>query len=51
MRHLTYGVRMEEDFTDLGLDKAEALIEYEYAVWDSGVNDGSRRSASACCQR
>lgn len=31
VRHLTYGVRMDGAFTDLGLDRDEALGEYEYA--------------------
>lgn len=31
VRHLTYGVRIDGGFTDLGLDKAEAMIWYEYS--------------------
>lgn len=29
--NLAYGVRIDGEFTDLGLDRAAALIEYEYA--------------------
>lgn len=32
VRNLAYGVRMDGEFTDLGTDKTDALIEYEYAI-------------------
>ncbi len=40
VRHLAYGVRIDGEFTDLGLDKADALIEYEYAMAIAGLMTG-----------
>lgn len=40
IRHLTYGVRMDGDFTDLGIDKSDAQTEYDYAVGIVGLMSG-----------
>jgi hypothetical protein len=47
VRHLTYGVRMDGEFTDLGLDKAEALGEYEYAKGIATIFSGPDADLSA----
>jgi hypothetical protein len=46
VRHLTYGVRMDGEFTDLGLDKPDAQIEYDYAIGIAGLMSGRNDVAS-----
>lgn len=40
IRHLTYGVRMDGKFTDLGMDYDGALVEYDYAKGIAGLMSG-----------
>jgi len=37
VHHLAYGVRIDGEFTDLGLNKDDAVIEYEYAKGIAGM--------------
>ncbi len=37
VRHLTYGVRIDDEFTDLGMDKEDAENEYNYSRGIAGL--------------
>jgi hypothetical protein len=42
VRHLTYGCRIDGEFTDLGLDKDAAVGEYEMSRWLGTLSDPDR---------